>query len=344
MKPKIFNEIRGQDRAIAFLKRIIANHRIASAYLFTGVQGIGKTTAAKAFALSLNCIDPIEGDACTLCESCKRIIDGNHPDLLVLEPDKEGKVIGIDKIREIERGVAFSPMLGGYRVIIVDPAEKMTNEAANAFLKTLEEPPARNVFILNVRDPGELFPTIVSRCQRVPFKPIPADVIGDWLIGEGYVDPERARIVARLSEGSFGRATRLATDELFTQRVQWLTTLHRIVDGSLDALLDLAQEYSGLEKKTESDKEQKDKRVALMLGIWKSWFRDLLLIKSGGTQDLIFNSDLDNHLQRASRRYSSDALVRSLSVISRAERDFMSNKNLHFLIERSMIGLRAAAG
>jgi len=98
--------------------------------------------------------------------SCKKIIDGNHPDLIIIEPDKEKKGIGINQIREINRHLAFSPALERYRIITVDPAEKMTDEAANAFLKALEEPPPHNIFILNVRDPGELLPTIVSRCQK----------------------------------------------------------------------------------------------------------------------------------------------------------------------------------
>ncbi|MBE9541405.1 MAG: DNA polymerase III subunit delta', partial [Proteobacteria bacterium] len=152
MSPKLFKEIIGQDKAITFLKRIIAGDTIAPAYLFTGIQGIGKTTTAMAFALLINCMDPVDGDGCKRCSSCKKIIDGNHPDLIIIEPDKDKKGIGINQIREINRHLAFSPALERYRIIIVDPAEKLTDEAANAFLKALEEPPPHNIFILNVRD------------------------------------------------------------------------------------------------------------------------------------------------------------------------------------------------
>lgn len=343
MSPKLFKEIRCQEKAIVFLKRIIANDRVASAYLFTGIQGIGKTTTAIAFALLLNCLDPVDGDPCARCESCKKIIDGNHPDLLMIEPDKEKTVIGINQIREIERHLAFSPVFGRYRVIIIDPAEKMTDEAANAFLKTLEEPPPRNIFILNVRDPGELLSTIVSRCQKVPFRPLPTQDIVDWLIHEGNVDKERAKVVARLSEGSLGRAIKLANDELFADRVHWLTMLNSVANGSLDTLLDLAQECSGLERRAATSKEPKNERIALMLGFWKSWYRDLLLIKLSDKWDLVFNSDLGSHLKKASTLYTIDALIRSLAVVSRAEHDLMTNKNLLFLLERSLIGLKVAA-
>ncbi|MBW1674589.1 MAG: DNA polymerase III subunit delta', partial [Deltaproteobacteria bacterium] len=195
MSPKSFKEIIGQDKAITFLKRIIAGDTIAPAYLFTGIQGIGKTTTAMAFALLINCMDPVDGNGCKRCSSCKKIIDGNHPDLIIIEPDKDKKGIGINQIREINRHLAFSPALERYRIIIVDPAEKMTDEAANAFLKALEEPPPHNIFILNVRDPGELLPTIISRCQKVPFKPLPTEAVVNWLIKEENMDKEKAQIV-----------------------------------------------------------------------------------------------------------------------------------------------------
>ena len=212
MGPQAFKEIVGQEKAITFLQRVITNSTVASAYLFAGIQGIGKTTIAMAFALSINCLDPVDGDGCRRCSSCKKMIDGNHPDFIIVEPDKNKKTIGINQIREINRHLAFSPALEGYRIIIVDPAESMTDEAANAFLKALEEPPPHNIFILNVRDPGELLPTIISRCQKVHFKPLSIEAVVNWLIKEENMDKEKAQIIAKLSEGSLGRAKKLSRD------------------------------------------------------------------------------------------------------------------------------------
>ncbi len=343
MNPKVFKEIIGQEKAIVFLKRVIANDKIAPAYLFTGAHGIGKTTTALAFALLLNCMDPVDGDGCTRCSSCKKVIDGNHPDLIIIEPDQGKKVIGIDQIREINRHLAFSPVLGRYRIIIVDPAEKMTEEAANAFLKALEEPPPRNILILNVKDTGELLPTIVSRCQKVPFKPLPTKDMVNWLIKEGNMEIEKARVLVKLSEGSLGKAVKLAKDQLFTDRVSWVNMLNKAINGSSDIVLDVAQEFSNLGKKAATEDKVKDDRIVLMLGIWKSWYRDILLIKLGGKSDLILNSDLGDQLKKASARYNISGLIRSLTVISRAEYDLMTNKNLLFLLERSLLELRRAA-
>jgi DNA polymerase-3 subunit delta' len=338
-----FKEIIGQENAAVFLRQVMANDRIASAYLFAGIQGIGKTTTAMAFALLLNCIDPVDGDGCGKCPSCKKIIAGNHPDLVVIEPDQEKKTIGINQIREINRRLAFSPVLGQYRITVIDPAEGMTSEAANAFLKTLEEPPSGNIFILNVRDPGELLPTIVSRCQKVPFKPLPTEKIVQWLTRERTLDGEKAKILARLSEGSLGRALRMAEGDLLADRASWVHMLDRAINGSPDVLLDTAQEFSDLGKKAASSKELRDDRIALMLGVWKSWFRDMVLIKLGDAIHLVVNTDLVSHLTKASVVYTVDGLMRSLAVIARAEHDLMDNKNPLILIERALFGLKGAA-
>ncbi|HUU41863.1 MAG TPA: DNA polymerase III subunit delta' [Desulfatiglandales bacterium] len=339
MRSKLFKEIVGQNKAIAFLKKVIENNRIASAYLFTGIQGIGKTTTAIAFALLLNCMEPADGDGCMKCSSCKKIMDENHPDLFIIEPDREKTGIGIGQIREINRDLAFSPALGRYRIIIIDPVEKMTDEAANAFLKTLEEPPHHNIFILNVRDPNELLPTIVSRCQKVPFQPLPTEDIVNLLNKESNMDKKKAKIITRLSEGSLGKALKLAEEDLFKLRDTWLSMLNSIIDKPSDELLDLAQECIGFEKKVSS----KDDRMSLMLGVWKSWYRDILLIKLGSTLDLILNSDLIKNLKELSSVYNVDGIMRSLAVISRAEYDLMSNKNLLLLLEQSLLKLKEAA-
>jgi len=340
MSALLFNEIIGQEKAIAFLRRVATNDKIASAYLFAGIQGIGKTTTAVAFALLLNCTEPENEDGCGKCTSCRRILDGNHPDIILVDLDEEKKAIGINQIREINRQLAFAPVLGRYRVFIIDPAETMTLEAANAFLKSLEEPPAGTIFILTVRDPKELLPTIVSRCQRVPFKPLPSGEIANWLAKERSMDEEAAQILARLSEGSLGTALRMAEEGLLKERVNWIEMLDQAINGSTDVLLEAAQRFSDLGKK---GKEPKSMRIALMLGIWKSWFRDMLLMKLEDAKELIVNADLIERLSAVASSYSVDRLMKSLAVIAGAEYDLMENRNQLFLIERSLFGLRGAA-
>ena len=343
MRRPTFKEIIGQEKAVGFLRQVIANDKVASAYLFTGIHGVGKTTTALAFAVLLNCTDPVDGDGCGQCQSCRRVSDGNHPDIMVIAPDPDRKAIRINQIREIERRLAFAPFQGRYRVTIMDPAEQMTTEAANAFLKTLEEPPPGNVFILNVLDPGELPPTIVSRCQRVPFRPLPTEAIENWLVQERAMDGEGAKIVARLSEGSLGKAIRMAEGDLLVARVGWIEMLHSAIKGPPDAVLDAAQKLSELGKKAGSSKAFSEDRIAVMLGIWKSWYRDLVLVKLEDAAGLIVNTDMIGHLREASEGYTTEGLVQSLGVIARAEHDLMDNKNALILIEQSLFGLKRVA-
>ncbi len=342
MHIKSFKEITGQERAMGFLKRIAINRNFAHAYLFAGIPGIGKMTTALAFALSINCRDSIDGVGCEKCESCKRLMDGNHPDIVVAGPEKGKKTIGIDQIKEINREISYPPAMDGYRIIIVDQAEKMTDEAANAFLKTLEEPPSSNIHILIIRDPGELLATIVSRCQKVPFSPLSPGDIKDLLTKNSVADGEMPDLLARYSEGSIGRATALAEGNFLAQRIYWLDMLDQVLNGPPEKLVDSAQNLSVVGKGASEKKMERDEKVSLVLGMWKAWYRDMLVLKLEPGTDLIFNSDLVNRLKEASERYSAEAIMHSLSVIARAEYDLINNKNMLFLIERSMFELKKA--
>jgi len=335
MEMKSFREIRGQEMAIGFLKKAISNDKIATTYLFAGIKGIGKSSTALAFALSLNCGNPVDNDGCRECQSCRRMINGNHPDLLIIDlREKKGSIV-IDQIRDINREISFPPALDGYRVIIIKSAEKMTVEAANAFLKTLEEPPSNNIFILNAVDTGQLLPTIISRCQKIYFRPINEREIEDFLIHNTDVEEARAKVAARLSEGSIGQAKIFAQDDFISDRIDWIKMLHNVITSPFVSLFDIAQ-------KLINKGSPKDNRMNLMLRVWRSLYRDMLLIKYGGLQDFIINLDLKEQLEISSSAFTIDGLLQSISIIVRAERDLMANLNVLFLMERSLFALKRA--
>ncbi|MBW2000643.1 MAG: DNA polymerase III subunit delta', partial [Deltaproteobacteria bacterium] len=205
---KLFSQILGQEKAIGFLRRVRRLDRIPHAYLFVGIPGIGKRTTARSFARFINCLAPENEDACGACIPCRQFVGGNFPDLHEIEP--EGQTIKIEQIRELNRVFGYKPLSGRYRVTIIQHAEKLTEEAANAFLKNLEEPPERNIIILGVTEPLDLLPTIVSRCQQVSFRPIPSEMIAKWLVENKGLDEEQAIVLGRVSEGSLGRAVEMA--------------------------------------------------------------------------------------------------------------------------------------
>ena len=181
--------------------------RVPHAYLFTGIPGVGKTSAAKAFTMTLNCEAPSGLESCGLCASCRKMLSGNFPDFISIAPD--GQNIKIEQIRELNRTLGYAPFAGGYRVSVIQRAEAMTGEAANSFLKTLEEPPSGNIFVLKATEPRDLLPTIVSRCQRISFRPLKAAEIIMQIRKETDLDGASAEILARAANGSLGRAIQM---------------------------------------------------------------------------------------------------------------------------------------
>lgn len=167
-RPKRFEEVVGQEYIIKTLKNAIKLNKIAHAYLFAGPRGTGKTTIAKLFAKAINCAE-FKDEACEKCPSCVAFKEGNHPDIVELDAASNN---GVDNIREIIEQVSYAPMLGKYKVYIIDEVHMLSTSAFNALLKTLEEPPAHVIFILATTDPQKIIPTVLSRCQRYNFSKI----------------------------------------------------------------------------------------------------------------------------------------------------------------------------
>ena len=167
-RPSKFSEVVGQEYIIKTLINAIKNNKIAHAYLFAGPRGTGKTTIAKLFAKAINC-EHFENEACDECSSCLAFKENNHPDIIELDAASNNSV---DDIREIIEQVPYAPMLGKYKVYIIDEVHMLSASAFNALLKTLEEPPAHVVFILATTDPQKIIPTVLSRCQRYNFSKI----------------------------------------------------------------------------------------------------------------------------------------------------------------------------
>lgn len=167
-----FSEIKGHERPLRILQGTIRRNRIPSALLFTGDSGIGKRSSALIYIQALNCLESQDGDACGTCTSCRKIVSGNHPDLLSIQPD--GSEIKIETIRSVEEFLAMKPYEGRKKAVLIDEADAMNINASNAFLKTLEEPPADSVILLITANPDTLPDTIRSRCFQVRFSPLPA--------------------------------------------------------------------------------------------------------------------------------------------------------------------------
>ena len=210
-RPSSFSSLVGQEHVSTTLRNAIVQGRISHSYLFCGPRGTGKTTTARVMAKAVNCLDPQDGDPCDACRLCTAANEGRLLDIIELDAASNR---GIDEIRDIRDKVNFAPVEASRKIYIIDEAHMLTDQASNAFLKTLEEPPGHVIFILCTTEAQKILPTIVSRCQRHDFRRLPGEVVYQRLHeiaeAEGVTaDPEALRTVARFSAGSLRDAENL---------------------------------------------------------------------------------------------------------------------------------------
>ena len=203
-RPQLFKDVVGQEHITSTLKNAILNNRIAHAYLFTGPRGVGKTTTARIFAKSLNCLNPEDAEPCNECEMCKEISAGQSLDIIEIDAASNR---GIDEIRTLRDSVKYAPTKGKYKIYIVDEVHMLTKESFNAFLKTLEEPPEHTIFIFATTDVHKVPATIISRCQRFDFRRIQMDTIKKTLADIAKkekikIDDKTLTIIARKADGA----------------------------------------------------------------------------------------------------------------------------------------------
>jgi len=210
-RPQVFAAVVGQDPVTRTLQNALASGRVAHAYLFTGPRGVGKTTTARLLAKALSCTNRTGPEACGACPSCEDFVSGAPMD--VMEIDAASNT-GVDDIRTLRENVKYAPARGRFKIYIVDEVHMLSGPAFNAFLKTLEEPPAHVVFVLATTDPRKIPATVLSRCQRFDFRPIPPEqltaTLTEILTKEGVrFEPGALPLLVRSAEGSLRDALSL---------------------------------------------------------------------------------------------------------------------------------------
>ena len=327
--PLFFRDILGQERVLNYLQAALRQDRLAHAYLFLGPEGVGKESVARALAGALNCAEPREdGDACGYCPSCKRLAAGTHPDFLVIRPtsrERPPKIV-IDQIREFRRVTNYPPVAGGWRVALIKPGEDLRDDSANALLKTLEEPPPQNLLILTAGVEADLFPTVVSRCQKLAFIPLPYPLITQELIRR-ELSPSQAALLAALSGGSLGRALAMEPGELLRQRQQVLADLTALSQGNATTALDWADSRAEKGKDKEEVKEKKRKETDTFILLTQLWYRDLLLLAHGAPERLLAHQDRLADLLSEAAQNQQGAWLAKLAALNAAQRHLRANLN-----------------
>lgn len=333
-----FDQIIGQETAVAILRNALRNERLAHAYLFLGPEGVGKRLTALTLAKAMNCQSPPkEGDSCEKCSSCLKVNSSNHADVLLLEP--EGEVIKIEQIRSLQRRLHYRPLEGGRRVCLVDSADKMNAAASNALLKTLEEPPDMTHLILVTSRPHLLLPTILSRCQWVKFRPLTSSQIAQILQNEHSLEAEKAYFCASLAGGSAGQAVALSNRVDFQRRLEWVDMFSNLGRKTTAEIFDTCERIA-----------KEEEEVNDLLELWKLWVRDLMVFKvqmenpSPPTGEGLINHDLRERIAEEAQKYSFDRLDSIFRLIADGQRsiDFKANRQL--ALENLMLGMKNKSG
>ncbi len=330
--------------AVRALDHSIAVNHVAHAYLLTGIHGIGKTTLARTFAQALECTR--ENPPCFECNACQKIARSSHPDVRIIEGvpvgfkfdertpvpprtnDRERRILKIEQIRVLQRDLALSPFEGRYKVVILRRFEEANEEASNAFLKTLEEPPSHVRIVLTARDASLLLPTIISRCQVLALRPLPTEVIVSALVTRWKADKKPARLLAKLSAGQLGWAVRASADpSLVNARNVYL-------DELMAGLREGRAERLQRAEKIASDSEE----LPSVLELWLGWWRDVLLIQNGDSTR-ITNVDREEALRAQAEQFSLQEVHHALKSVRATARYLMQNVNARLAMENLLLGL-----
>ena len=325
-----FKEIIGHDKQIEHLQNAMRNGRIAHAYLFAGKEGIGKELVALNLAKGLNCLRGSE-DPCDECRSCSKVGHLNHPDVLLIKP--RGPSIRIDQVRDLQRELSHRPYEGKRRVCILADSDRMTQEAANALLKTLEEPPLHTVMILLAANPDLILPTIASRCQRIPFHPLSVEQLTEVVRARLALEGNEAHILASLADGSPGKAFQMDPDVILRTRGE---IIKKVIDLPLyggERILGLAEEL------TTSSHD-----LAMVLTMIHAWYRDLLAYRETGTGAQLINIDLSHEIQKAASATTTPSLIHRMEVVQEALWNLERNANRQITMEALLLDLARTKG
>lgn len=336
-----FEDIRGQEQAVQILRNALLTGTIAHAYLFYGRQGVGKHTTAISLAKALLCRQ-IQADFCGSCSTCRRIDEGNHPDVYCIAPsavgpgggrvaDPETGMILVDHVRELQQWLSVRSFEGGYKIAVIDGAERMNPQAANALLRTLEEPPSETVTILVSPSTAHLLPTIVSRCRKIYFPPLPRRTLEEIIGSRGGRTPEQASLLAALADGSLGAVLAVDEEWVVAKRRYWierlLETRTRAGGGKEAACLSLAEEIS------------RSPFMHQILEAYSLWYRDVLVARETGEVAGLLNQDMKDMIMSASRTTSTRECIENIELIRAVKKRIDARVNHRVVLEDLFLGL-----
>lgn len=322
-----FKHIQGHKKTIKILKQATKTGRLSHAYLFSGLEGIGKRLTAIALSKILLCSSK-GSEPCGKCSACIQVERGNHPDLIMVSPLK-GTII-IESIRNLKQELSRKSFAGGYKICLVDNAEKMSIQAENSLLKTLEEPPPDTIIILITGQPYRLLPTVLSRCQQIKFQPLSISTASELIRKKVDVDTKTASLLASLTGGSPGKALQLNVEYVKQLRDSWIECSRTFSSAKGEDISNLAADFC-------RDKDTLDLRLNLL----RLWYRDMIFYKIYGSSKELLNSDETKELVSQSSSLSLERLVDTLFCIEEYSQTLEYNVTPQLAVESLLLNLNS---
>lgn len=324
-----FQDIVGQEQIREHLRNALASGKVSHAYIINGEKNSGKEFIARVFSMALQC-EKGEEEPCQECHSCKQALSGNQPDIIRIVHEKPNS-IGVEDIRrQVNGDVAIKPYSSPYKVYIINEAEKMTVQAQNALLKTLEEPPAYAVIILLTANLNALLPTILSRCVVLNMKPVPDELVKQYLMEQLQVPDYKAEVCVAFARGNVGKAKALASSEDFENvKSEALSLLKYIHD------MELSEIVAAIKRITEYKLEIGD-----YLDIFAVWYRDVLLFKAtNDVNSLVFREEIQS-IRRTAQRSSYEGIETVINALDTAKKRLDANVNFELVMELMILTIK----
>lgn len=324
-----FADVLGQEQMIAHMKNAIQMNKVSHAYIINGEKGSGKKLLAGIFAQTLQCREK-GTEPCMECQSCKQALSGNQPDIIHVTHEKPN-TISVEDIREQLNGdIQIKPYSSPYKIYIVDEAEKLSVQAQNALLKTIEEPPAYGVIMLLTTNAGMLLPTIQSRCVKLDLKPVPSSLVKHYLMEQLEIPEYRADICVAFSQGNVGKARRLALSDSFSEMLDH--ALHLVKYISEMEVSDLIEDL----KKINTYKME----IGDYLDLLTVWYRDVLMFKATRDADSLIFSDELNAIREKAKNSSYEGLENIIKALEKAKIRLNANVNFDLAMELLLLTMK----
>lgn len=324
-----FRDIIGQEQIREHLQNALRTHQISHAYLINGERNSGKEFIAKIFSMALQC-ERGEDEPCQECHSCKQALSGNHPDIIRLVHEKPN-TISVEDIRsKINADMGIKPYQGPYKIYLISEAEKMTPQAQNALLKTLEEPPEYGVILILTNSLEAMLPTVLSRCVLLNMKPVPDALVQKYLMETLQIPDYKAEVCTAFARGNIGRAKLLASSEEFDKVKQEAVTLLKYIHE-----MEIAEIAAAIRKITEFQFDVTD-----YLDILSIWYRDVLLFKAtNDVNHLIFREEIQ-YIKKVADRSSYEGIETVLEALDKAKARLTANVSFDLTMQLLLLTIQ----